>query len=430
MKLLRPLLPAALLAAMAVGTLSAVELAELEDGSTAKLTSLGNVQMAQGRYETAIAHYQQALAVDRTYFTALYNLGLAFQQLGNREKARQWYLEALRARPDHPEVLCNLGVIAYQDADYRTAADRFTEAARMAASSPRDQADYWFNAGTALERGGNLAQAQRAYEECLAADGRHYGGHYNLGTLLLGALGDGPQSLRQAQSHLAAAAEIAPDRPEAWLNLALCHEQTGSGDAEADFAAAARAAANDVAQLNRVRWQRALWLDRRQPPQKTALREELRRILADDAAFPDANGLLGQYLYDIADFDRAVEHLERECARDPGAEPSRTWLESHYLLAVIYTDHRPDPVKALGHAQEYYKRRPDAPKIHELRRRALRLSAAMGVAAESARGGASSAATRPPAAPQREAPAHPAPAAAPAHGPAPAAPAVPAAGHH
>jgi tetratricopeptide (TPR) repeat protein len=252
--------------------------------------------------------------------------------------------------------------------------------------------------------------------------------------------------VRLAQSHLAAATEVAPDRPEAWLNLALCHEQTGAGDPEADFAAAAKAAAGDTARLNRVRWQRALWLDRRQPPQKTALRDELCRILADDPAFPDANGLLGQYLYDIADYDRALEHLERECARDPGPEPGRVWLESHYLVAVICTDHRPDAVKALHHAQEYYKRRPDAPKIHELRRRALRLSAAMGVAAEPQRGAASAAAVRPAAGDHgggstghQQATAEPAPSehvpapvhAEPGQGPAPAhAPAMPAGGHH
>lgn len=401
--------------------LQAVELSELEDGSAAKLTGLGNVEIAQGRPAAAITHYEQALAADRTYFTALYNLGLANQQLGRRDKARQWYQEALRVRPDHPEVLCNLGMLSFQDGEWPAAADRFAEAARMT-SAPKDQADYWFNAGTALERSGRLAEARRAYEDCLAADGRHYGGHYNLGTLLLGPLAAGSDSLRQAESHLELATGIAPERPEAWLNLALCHERSGGGDAETDFAAALRAAGADTAQANRVRWQRALWLDRRRPPQKTAMRDELQRILADDPAFPDANGTLGQYYFDIADFDRAIPLLERECARDPGAEPGRTWLEGHYLLAVIYTDYRPDAAKALAHAQEYYKRRPDAPKIHELRRRALRLSAAMGV-------GAPFVAAAPPSTP---APSHDSAPAATAH-PAPAAAAHPAAAggdHH
>lgn len=382
----RPVLSTALCAALlalagplVTGPLAAIDLSELEDGSVTKLTGLGNVELAQGRYESAIARYQQALEVDRTYFTALYNLGLAYHQLGQPDKATQWYTEALRIRPDHPEVLCNLGVLAFQAADFRTAADRFTAAARLPGQAPQDVADFWFNAGSALERLGDLPATERAYEECLATDGRHYGGHYNLGTLLLTTGASDPAKLRAAQSHLTTATTISPNRVEAWLNLALIHERTDAADPEADYDAALKAA-EGTAGINQVRWQRASWLDRKQPPQKVAMREELRRILASDPAYPNANGLLGAYLYDIADFAGAVTHLSREVEGTEPSDPSAIRLESHFLLAVIYTDHQPDPVKALEHAQAYYKHRPDAAKIHELRRRALRLSGAMGVA--------------------------------------------------
>jgi tetratricopeptide (TPR) repeat protein len=217
----------------------------------------------------------------------------------------------------------------------------------------------------------------RAYDESLATDGRHFGSHYNLGTLHLIAGAADPARLRLATSHLQAATEINPGRVEAWLNLALVQERTNAADPEVAYAAAARAATGSPA-MNRVRWQRAQWLDRRQPPQKVAMRDELRRILAEDPDFADANGMLGAYLYDIADFDGAITHLTREISSAEPADPSRLRLEAHFLLAVIYTDHRPDPVKALAHAQAYYKYRPDAAKIHELRRRALRLSGAMG----------------------------------------------------
>jgi hypothetical protein len=49
-------------------------------------------------------------------------------------------------------------------------------------------------------------------------------------------------------------------------------------------------------------------------------------------------------------------------------------VEAHYLLAMLYTDHRPNASKALNHAAAYYQLRPDSAKIQELRRRALRLS--------------------------------------------------------
>lgn len=356
----------------------ALELNQLEDGSAAKLTSLGNVEMAQGRYETAIAHYKQALQAGPGYFTALYNLGLANQMLGQGDQARQWYLEALRVSPEHPEVLCNLGVLAYAAGQWQEAADRFIEAARMAAQNPNDAADYWFNAGTAREKLGRWEEAQRAYHECLALNGQHVGGHYNLGTLHLTALADRPGAAKRALGFLQEAARLAPERPEVWVNLALCRERNGVGEIEECFVAALKAAeARAPDRVGQVRWQHACYLARCQPPDRLKMRDELKRILAEDDDFPDANGMLGSYYFSLAEFEAAQRHLEKETQRQPD-EPSDIWLESHFLLAVIFTDHRVDPAKALLHAQEYYKRRPDSPKIHELRRRALRLTGASG----------------------------------------------------
>jgi tetratricopeptide (TPR) repeat protein len=103
------------------------------------------------------------------------------------------------------------------------------------------------------------------------------------------------------------------------------------------------------------------------------MRDDLRRILAEDAAYPEANGLLGAYHFAIGEFDQAIVHLEREVAGDADDGTSRIDLETHFLLALIYTDHRIDPTRALAHATAYYRRDPDSPRIHDLRRRALRL---------------------------------------------------------
>ena len=377
--------PLRVVVAVCLGCVSlvAIELTELEDGSTAKLTGLGNIEMAQGRYETAINFYKQALGVDRAYFTALYNLGLAYQHLGDREQATQWYREALRVSPDHPEVLNNLGWLAWQGGDAANAADRFVEAARLSARIPADAADFWFNAGCARERLGATEDAQRAYQECLALSGDHVGGHYNLGTLYLTGLAGRPGAARQAAAHLGRATELDPTRADAWLNLARARERLGQ-DARSDYDRALDAAqgVGERTVINRVRWQRALAFSRRTPPDKLGMRDELLVLIASDPDYPDANGLLGGYYFDIADFDHAVNHLEREVAVRQGEGPSGIELDSWYRLAVIFTDHQPNPARALAAAQEYYRSRPDSPKIHELRRRALRLSAASSAGSE------------------------------------------------
>ncbi len=370
------------------GGLNAVELTVLADGSAAQLTTLGNMELGQGRYETAIGHYRKALQADKTYFWATYNLGLAYQQLGQFDEATQWYRKALVQSPDQPEVLCNLGWLAWRSGAFQEAADRFQDAARLATASPADAAQYWTNTGTAREGLQQWDAAARAYQEALALDGTNVAAAYNLGTLLLGRLNQLPNSAERAQALLQQAVELAPERPAGWLNLAQARELTGKGDPRADYDRALEVASAAAAgERNEVRWQRARWFARSQPPQLVAMREELRQLLSSDPDFAGANGMLGRYWFGIGDFTQAITCLEREVAtvHDDLANPID--LESHYLLAVIYADHRPDPGKAIAHATAYYQQHPDSPKIHELRRRALRLSAVAGVSETAKPGG-------------------------------------------
>jgi tetratricopeptide (TPR) repeat protein len=366
------------LAGLIAGTpVTAVELTVLPEGSAAQLTTLGNMELGQGRYETAIGHYRSALLVDKSYFWATYNLGLAYQQLGQYDDAATWYKKALAQSPDHPEVLCNLGWLAWQAKKFQEAADRFQDAARLSAENPVDAAQYWTNTGSAREGLQQWEAAGRAYQEALALDGANYAAAYNLGTLLIGHLNQQAGAAERAQALLQQAVEIAPERPAAWLNLAQARELTGKGDPRADYDRALEVATGPAAgERNEVRWQRARWFARTQPPQQIAMREELRQLLAADPDYPGANGMLGRYWFAIGDFEQAVASLEREVIAGHDDLTNPIDLESHYMLAVIYADHRPDPAKAIAHATAYYQQRPDSPKIHELRRRALRLSAA------------------------------------------------------
>ena len=355
----------------------AVELTVLPDGSAAQLTTLGNMELGQGRYETAIGHYRKALQVDKGYFWATYNLGLAHQQLGQFDDAATWYKKALEQSPDHPEVVCNLGWLAWHAGRFQEAADRFQDAARLATENPVDAAQYWTNTGSAREGLQQWEAAGRAYQEALALDGANFAAAYNLGTLLISKLNQQAGAAERAQALLQQAIELAPERPAAWLNLAQAREMTGKGDPRADYDRALEVAVGPAAnERNEVRWQRARWYARSQPPQQIAMREELRQLLASDQDFPGANGMLGRYFFAIGDFEQAVTYLEREVISGHDDTSNSIDLESHYLLAVIYADHRPDPAKAIAHATAYYQQRPDSPKIHELRRRALRLSAA------------------------------------------------------
>ncbi len=370
----------ALLASVALG--HAVELTVLEAGSAAQLTALGNEALMQGRYETAIEHYRRALGVDKTSFQALFNLALAHQQLGKDADARRWYEEALKVSHDHPEVLCNLGYLAFRAGEWKQAEERFLDAARQAAGSTA-AADHWFNVGAARERLKLWHEARRAYEECLALDVSHFGGHYNLGTLYLGALADQPHALDKAEAALSKARDLAPARAEAWVNLALCHERLARGDAIAEFDQAVKVASPTY--LPHALFARARFHDRARPPRRLAMRDDLKALLAIDQHYPQANGLLGAFHFAIGEYEPAIQLLTREVDGDHFDPTSAIDVEAHYLLAIIYTDQRSDAAKALQHATDYYQLRPDSAKIQDLRRRALRLGGSKDPAKEPAK---------------------------------------------
>ncbi len=61
--------------------------------------------MAQtGKFEEAIAHYQQALRIKPDYADAHYNLGIALARAGRIPEAIVQYEQALRIKPDYTQA--------------------------------------------------------------------------------------------------------------------------------------------------------------------------------------------------------------------------------------------------------------------------------------------------------------------------------------
>lgn len=357
-----------LLAAATLAT--AAELTVLEENSPAHFTGLGNEALVEGRFETAIGLYTRALDQDPGYVTARFNLGLAWQRLGDLVQARNAYEAVLANHGDHAPTLANLAWLEWNQRDHESAALHYTEAARHAAARPREQAEYLYGLGSVRDAQGRHAEARRAYEQAIAADARHVAARYNLGTVMLGPLAASPNALAMAREHLEQAVALDHGHVDAWLNLALARERQGDGALaeESLDRAIAVAHGNDLA---RALWRRALWYERQVPPRRVAMRDDLERCLAEVGDFPEANGKLGAYLFAIGDYDRALLLLEREVA-EGNDQRTAADREAHFLLAEIYAEHRPDTSKALLHAAAAHHTDED-PRLRELHRRVDRL---------------------------------------------------------
>ncbi len=93
---------------------------------------------------------------------------MAFRDLGIRKhktpptasEARENYNQALQIDPHDPFALMGMGLLAYRDTDFRTAAEFFS---RAAAVEPIDF--HYLLMATALQKGGRQAEANTAYAQ-------------------------------------------------------------------------------------------------------------------------------------------------------------------------------------------------------------------------------------------------------------------------
>ena len=165
-----------------------------------------------GYWRDSVSLFEHCRDVTRGNWLALQSLGEALQEKGETDQAVGLYLEALRLKPDIPEVHTNLGDILASRGRYAEAirhyaaalsiaprwethnnfglalvslgrgaeaANQFAAAVRMAPPSPEPL----LNLGLAVMTG-QPGDAEQYYRRALAMDPASVRGHFNLGALL------------------------------------------------------------------------------------------------------------------------------------------------------------------------------------------------------------------------------------------------------
>jgi len=82
---------------------------ELEPGRPANLTNLGLALEKIGKIDAAIIEYNKAIAVDKNYAVAHYNLGCLYLEKLDLVNATEKFKSALEIKSDFPEALIGLG---------------------------------------------------------------------------------------------------------------------------------------------------------------------------------------------------------------------------------------------------------------------------------------------------------------------------------
>ncbi len=191
----------------------------------AALAGLGKAAAALGEHETAIEHFEAALAEQPKASSLHYPLAIAYRELGRIDDARRHLAERGDVEAPFPDPLAQrllrlatgagvhlmYGHRAMRHGNLEAGVKRFYRAvAANPRSAPSQQA-----LGGALARQGDTEGAVRHYSASLALEPENPALHYNLGTVLV-ELGEQAQAIR----HFRAALELAPDYHNARYNLA------------------------------------------------------------------------------------------------------------------------------------------------------------------------------------------------------------------
>ena len=106
-------------------------------GSAKEHLESGRQYLMAGRYNEAIAELSTAASLDPKLSEAHNLLGVAYNQKGFGDRAKESFERAVKNDPQDVETLNNLGFALYQNGNYRAAVDRLKRAAKIAPTDER-----------------------------------------------------------------------------------------------------------------------------------------------------------------------------------------------------------------------------------------------------------------------------------------------------
>jgi Flp pilus assembly protein TadD len=205
----------------ASATKACIEVLKANSENTEIHGLLGNLYLAQGRTNEAIAEYRRVIEWNPQLPIAHFNLGVACLQKGEEDEATFEFREAVRLNPNYAEAHADLGQQLLKKGEVDTALDHVRTALEIFPEFPEGLCIL----GAALilkEKEALLEEAVSVLRRAVALKPGLPEAHSILG-VAYGFRGKD----NEAESELLKALELKPDSIEAHLNLAVLCRKTG-----------------------------------------------------------------------------------------------------------------------------------------------------------------------------------------------------------
>ncbi len=172
--------------------------------------TVGEMRLASGQTEAAIAAFQHALSIQPAHYQAILGLASAYSSAGRVREAESAFQRAIGLQPDHWTGYSRLAGFYYNRGNYTRAAEMFRKVTEL---TP-DNAMAFANLGSTEQVTGDFERALQSLKKSLALQptARAYS---NLGTIEFYR-----GHFQEAVDAFESAVRLAPDHFEMWANLA------------------------------------------------------------------------------------------------------------------------------------------------------------------------------------------------------------------
>jgi tetratricopeptide (TPR) repeat protein len=165
--------------------------------------------LALGHYEEAITSFNKAIKIKSDYLNAWLNRGVALSNLDRHEEAIVSYDKALQIAPDKYEILHHRGLALSELGRYEEAISSYEKSLQIKPESPED----WNNRGVGLIKLWRYEEAISSFDTALQIKSEFYQAWYNRG-IVLGYLGHHEEEIASYDKAL----QYNADNPDVWHN--------------------------------------------------------------------------------------------------------------------------------------------------------------------------------------------------------------------
>ncbi len=280
------------------------KLSQTNSPRVAELLQAGLKHLRAQRLTEAEACYRRVLAAKPEHPDALYMLGLIAHQAGQNDLAIKLIRQAIQQNGQHAAYFLDLGIVLIQQGKL----DEAIVACRQAITIKPDLAVAYSNLGVALKDQGKFDEAIDACRQAIAINPDMAVAHHNLGVALYNQC-----KLDEAVAACRQAIAIKPDLVEAYCNLGIALKDQGKFD---EAVAACRQAIAIKPDLIEAHSNLGALLLFGQGKLDEAI-EVLHQAIALNPNFADAHNNLGLALMQLGDLSEARAALEQAVVLAP-----------------------------------------------------------------------------------------------------------------